>query len=143
MTKRLLNILILLCAAAISLSCSAGLLSEDAAALDGDGTIMISGAVSSDDKPLEGIKMVFEAYGNGPKPIMTMNAYTGSDGIYSIHATGFSGPVTCTVSATDESKTYEDSKSAEINVSWQGSAYDKERNTFVVNDCNFHLNKAQ
>lgn len=142
MTKRLFNIFILLCAAAISLSCS-GLLNEDPAALDGDGTIMICGTVSSDDKPLEGIKMVFKAYENGSSPIMTMNAYTGSDGIYSIHATGFSGPVTCTVSATDESKTYEDSKAAEINVSWQGSAYDKERNTFVVNDCNFHLNKAQ
>lgn len=142
MTKRLLNIFILLCAAAISLSCSSGLLPEDAAVLDGDGTIMISGAVSSDDTPLEGIKMVFEAYGSSAMPIMTTNAYTGSKGTYTIHAQGFSGPVTCIVNACDESGTYE-SQSTEINVSWKGSAYDKDRNTFVVNDCNFHLKKAQ
>lgn len=142
MTRNFVNTLTLLCAAAISSSCSAGLLPEDAAALDGDGTIMISGAVSSDNEPLEGIKMVFEAYGSSAVPIMITNAYTGSKGTYTIHAQGFSAPVTCTVSASDESGTYE-SQSTEINVSWNGSAYDKERNTFVVNDCNFHLKTAQ
>lgn len=147
MTRHIKQIFLLLTASASFLSCSATLMEGDVSDMKDGSRIVITGTVSdaSDNYPIEDIKVVFKAYlpeTSPSNPVTTLTEYTGSNGIYTIHAEGLGAISACTLTAEDETGTYATS-STRINVTWSGTAYDKESNTFVVNGCNFHLEKAK
>lgn len=108
---------------------------------------IISGLVTDaqNDKPLNDIKIRFEAYPQdkiNTVPIATSEVYTTSEGIFFIEVTGFdSTPLHCILTATDPQTYYQDRKTNVI-VSWSGPSYDAYNKTIVVNDCNFQLNLA-
>lgn len=104
---------------------------------------MISGSISDMDtkKPLEAVKLLFSAYESSEdttQPVNEQNVYTDSKGSYSIVVSGFSTPVTCVISTEYEGYA---SVSKEIFVNWEGTSYDRVKNTFFVNECDFHLGK--
>lgn len=105
-------------------------------------TIRISGVVSDESgNTLEDISITFQAYPDddpGAAAITTETVYTNSKGIYSINCDGPDERVRCIIAAADPQGTYQ-SQMNEIIVSWQGTAFDEQTNTFVVNDCNFKL----
>lgn len=113
---------------------------EDADFAEG-GIVVISGTVSDlgTKKPLESVKLVFMAYESGSDselPVNEQKVYTDSKGTYTLMATGFSTPVTCVI--TTEAEGYAGVRK-EIFVNWEGTSYDREINTFFVNECDFHL----
>lgn len=144
MTRHFRHILSLAAVSAAFFSCTSMDMVHSDAAIE-EGRIIITGTVSdlTDSTPIEDIRIVFEAHLHDstlPEPVDRQTEYTGSDGIYTIHASGFYDALTCTVTAEDENGIYKEA-SKEINVTWNGTAYDRETGTFVVNDCNFHLEK--
>lgn len=143
MRKFFTKITTLLLISAAFVACDAGLL-DNSDILNGDGILIINGTVSdqANGSPLEDIKIVFKAYTSekSSRSVLTKTEYTSSKGIFVIHVEGFSDNVHCVISAEDESGKYAGS-SNDINVTWSGNAYDKASNTFVVNDCNFHLKR--
>lgn len=144
MRKIILKILTLLLISAAFVGCSAGILDDKAQVLNGDGVLIINGTVSdkADSSPLEDIKIVFNAYPSkeNKQSVLTLTEYTSSKGIFIIRVEGFSDKVHCVISAEDEKGRYSPS-STDINVTWSGTAYNAENNSFVINDCNFHLTK--
>lgn len=107
-------------------------------------SILITGSVSNmEGQPLEDVKIVFKAY---PKDdvnaahISTETAYSNSKGTFSIIADGADMDLVCIVSAEDRDDIYE-SQSNEILVSWKGLSFDASNNQYIVNDCNFVLNR--
>ena len=105
---------------------------------------IISGLVTDaqNDKPLNDIKVCFEAYPQdkiNTAPIATSEVYTTSEGIFFIEVTGFdSTPLHCILTATDPQAYYKN-RTTNVIVSWSGPSYDAYNKTFVVNDCNFQL----
>lgn len=144
MRKIILNITTLLLISAAFVGCNVGILDDKSKVLDGDGVLIINGTVSdkADGSPLEDIKIVFNAYpSKGDKrSALTLTEYTSSKGVFIIRAEGFSDNVHCVISAEDDKGIYSSSYT-DINVTWCGTAYDINNNSFVVNDCNFHLSK--
>lgn len=106
-------------------------------------TLIISGTVSDNasKQPLEGVKIIFQAYaseGQSDSPEISQNAYTDSNGVFSIKATGFSSAVTCVL--TTDHPDYS-SVRKDILINWTGTSYDFQTKTFFVNDCDFHVDK--
>ncbi len=140
--QRLFNIMTLwLLSIAAFCSCSPAYL--DGGDTAEDLTLIIAGTVSetAGSKPVEGVKIRFQAY--GPKglsdsPVMTQNAYTDSQGVFSIKAEGFSSAVTCVL--VTEHPDYS-SVRKDILINWKGTSYDIQTRTFFVNDCNFVVDK--
>lgn len=150
MIRKLSRILILVLSAASQISCSLALLNSDEAALDGNCTVIISGAVSDleSNSPVTGIRITFAAYPENmlyPLPLITKTAYSDSNGLYSVEAFGFSDVITCKVTAESvdhKALPYEKSVN-EILIQWSGEGFDEETMTFFVNNCNFQLKKTE
>ena len=112
---------------------------------DGTGTIIINGTVSdvTGNTPIEGMKLVFEAYDPedlSGAPITAINAYTDSQGTFSITAEGFTSAVTGII-ATDHQDYSNITK--ELLITWKGTSYDPATRTFFINNCDFHLEKKK
>lgn len=115
---------------------------DDSSLLEGEGTIIITGIVTdmATGNPLRDIKITFEAYTPKGRLIETKTSYSSSDGIYGVEADGFNGIVNCIMTAEDASGVYQKAK-IEINIPWKGTSFNREKGIFVVNDCNFYLDK--
>lgn len=124
---------------ATTVSCS----KEDCCMLVGEGTVIISGVVSDKDTGaiLKDITITYESYDLRGKMIQTKKSYSSSNGTYVIEANGYTSKITCTLTASVNDGSYSESK-IELNVDWNGSMFNAETDTFVVNDCNFHLQKS-
>lgn len=110
-----------------------------------DHRLVITGTVSDfdTDSPLEGIKVSFTANIIGDtegKPLYQMNVYTDNHGTYIIDTQAYPNPLTCTITAGDGEDVYQSSVN-EVDVTWSGTAFDAFSQIFVVNDCNFKLEK--
>ena len=145
MKRNLLHIIIMLLALPAAFSCEAVLALDKVEAPDSDNlSLVITGTVSdfSTDGALEGIKILFSAYPKekGDKALSEMNVYTDNHGVYRIEAAGFSEAITCTLTACDTEDLYVEA-TQEVEVAWSGVAFDAMNEKFVVNDCNFKLEK--
>lgn len=105
--------------------------------------VIISGSVCDIDtkQPLESVKILFKAYdtsGVPSSPINEINVYTDSNGAYNLMSDEYDRPVTCVI--ITEAESYE-SVRKEVFVNWEGTSYDREKKTFFVNDCDFHLSR--
>jgi len=119
--------------------------SKEMIMLDEEGIIMITGTVSEADSatPLEGAQVCLEAFYTtrmSDAPGNRQTVYTDSDGTYSIKIGGIRTNINCTITVSHEE--YED-QSTTIMVNWSETSLDEEKNTFFVNDCNFHLKKKR
>ena len=106
--------------------------------------ISITGAVCSHDgKLLEDVAITFKSYIQNDieaAPINTETVYSNSKGEFSILSEGADVDLFCIVTAEDPNGVYE-SQTCKIVVSWEGVSFDRLSNTYVVNDCNFVLNR--
>lgn len=114
----------------------------DLCLLESEGTVVISGIVSDKTSisPLKDMKIVYEAYTTRGKLIDTKTVYSSSDGTYTVESSGYTSEIRCILKASDSSKSYANGK-IELHVDWNGSPYNKEVSTFVVNDCNIYMRK--
>ena len=108
-------------------------------------SVIINGTVSdiSSNEPLEGVKIVFKAYNAenpGTEPIVSMNAYTDSKGVFNIKSDGYTSAILCEIDA--EHPGYSD-VTKEIYINWNGTSFDEASLSFFVNDCDFHLEKKK
>lgn len=107
-------------------------------------SILITGIVSDTyGQPLEDITINFKAYPHDQadaSPISSETVYTNSKGTYSIHSDGADLQLLCTITAEDESGTY-GIQTQQVIITWKGSSYDTETKIFIVNDCNFLLDR--
>ncbi|MGM9736179.1 MAG: hypothetical protein ACI3ZL_07185 [Candidatus Cryptobacteroides sp.] len=127
--------------AAVFSSCSKALLLEDySTGLNGNtGKLIIKGIISDVDTftPIVGILVSFQC---SQEDFEKITEYTDERGIYTIIANGFTQSITGCITAKDPNDIYS-STSREIMVNWKGEAYDPVTSSFVVNDCNFQLQK--
>lgn len=138
MFKKLTYILgILFCT--MTVSCT----KESGCMLVGEGTVIISGIVSDQNTGalLKDATITYESYDLRGKMIQTKKSYSSSNGTYVIEANGYTSKITCTLTASVTDGSYSESQ-IELNVDWNGSMFNAETDTFVVNDCNFHLQKS-
>lgn len=140
MKRNIIYILLMLLALPAAFSCE-NMINDGTA----DYRLVITGTVSDfkTDTPLEGIKISFCARAQGDKkgkPLYEMNVYTDNHGIYTIDTDAYPTPVTCTITATDTQNVYASSMN-EVEVTWSGVSFDSFSSTFIVNDCNFKLEK--
>ena len=140
MKRYLFYISLMLLALPAAFSCSQFTVNEGE-----DHRLVITGTVSdfNTDAPLEGIKVSFIARIKGDtkgKPLYEMNVYTDNHGAYMIDMNAYPNPLTCTITAGHEDKAYKSSVN-EVVVTWSGTAFDSFGQIFVVNDCNFKLEK--
>jgi hypothetical protein len=151
MKKNILNIMMMLLTMAAFLSCS----KEMPGGIHGDTmenldirSIIITGAVTDahNGQVLEDITIHFEAYhqnATDASPLIIDQVHTTSLGTYTINVSGdFNEPVLCILRSHDTRNIYA-SKTNHVNISWGGTSYDRKTGTFVVNDCNFQLNRAE
>lgn len=136
----------LLSAATAVLSCSVGVYDAmpDMEGALPEKMISITGAVCSQDgQVLEDIAITFRSYLQNDMDaalITTKTVYSNSKGEFSILAEGADTDLFCNLTAEDPSGLYE-SQTRKILVSWEGVSFDRLSNTYVVNDCNFVLNR--
>lgn len=145
MKKNIFNIIMMLLTLSAAFSCDALVMDQQTDKLKGDGKLMISGTVSDSQtaSPLEGIRISFSAFEKSAEnglPLMEMNVYTDNHGTYTIEAEGFSEDLTCLVTATDTEGAYKGAVQ-EVTVTWGGVSFDMSNDTFIVNDCDFKLEK--
>lgn len=144
--KTYIRIITILTTAAILTSCGLALLDNNETADASDGNLIISGTIAENhtNTALKGIKVTLEAFPLEARtniPSTTTSVYSDSRGCYMIEAQGLSGALRCEITAESvdlENMPYESSMQ-EINVNWNGTAFDKEKNTFVANNCDFKL----
>ena len=110
--------------------------------LVGEGTVIIAGIVSDKDSntTLTDIKIIYEAYSLKGKLIDTKTVYSSSDGTYAIESDGYTTEINCILKAYDSQNAYAVGE-IELNVDWNGSPFNSEDGTFIVNNCNFHLKR--
>ena len=141
----------LILTAAVAMSCSSVLLLDpkDKAQVVEDLKLTVNGVVSdvTSNAPIEGMKITLQAYAeNSPSllPDATKTVFTDDKGVYTIEATGFSGAVTCIVTAQspEEADVKYETTSNKIVVNWSGSSFDAESNTAYINECNFQMSRA-
>lgn len=140
MKRNIIYILVMLLALPAAFSCESMNIGGTA-----DYRLVITGTVSdfNTDAPLEGIKVSFSARIQGDvkgKPLYEMNVYTDNHGTYTIDTDTYPTPVTCTITASDTEGTYISSVN-EVEVTWSGVSFDAFSSTFIVNDCDFKLEK--
>jgi hypothetical protein len=145
---RMLHIAILLLVSTAVLSCSMEFDSdvmESDSALKGN-KILLSGIVADEDgNPLEGISIqMLEYLANDEtySAISSAASSTDSDGFYTIYADGHTESMQCYVRAEDLEKKYE-SQTKMVLITWSGPSFDSESGIFVINDCNFIMQKKQ
>ena len=111
--------------------------------------LTINGVVSdvASNAPLPGIKVTLEAFAeNSPSllPDATKTVTTDEKGVYTIEASGFSGTISCTLTAEspEDAETRYETATNKVVVTWTGSSFDPETNTAYVNECNFQMSRA-
>ncbi len=131
-----------------SMSCSLALLNDKEDPLDGNLKIVVNGVISdvATNAPISDIKVTFSAFAeNSPSvlPLISKTVHTDSKGVYTVEALGFSGPVTCTLTAesTEQTVAQYETMTNKIVATCSGNSLDSSSNTFVVNDCNFQMKK--
>ena len=136
----------LLSVATAVLSCSVGIY-DTMSDMEGEllaKRISITGSVCSrDGQLLEDVAITFKSYIQNDieaAPINTETVYSNSKGEFSILSEGADVDLFCIVTAEDPNGVYE-SQTCKIVVSWEGVSFDRLSNTYVVNDCNFVLNR--
>jgi hypothetical protein len=109
-----------------------------------DRTVLVTGSVSDmGGTALEDITITFKAYPQNDaasSPVISETTYTSNKGTYSLHTRGSAMPLMCIITAEDKNGAY-DSQTKQVFISWKGIAFDEAANMFVVNDCNFQLNR--
>lgn len=130
--------------AVLSCSVEAPVQNPDAMEPYKERSILVTGSVSDmDGKALEDVTITLKAYPQndaGASPVTSETTYTSNKGTYSIHAKGSDMQLMCVITAEDMSGVYE-SLTQQVIISWKGMAFDEYTNMFIVNDCNFKLNK--
>lgn len=143
------HIMLILLGTTVLSSCSAGMF--DSADVEtgekGPKSVVITGLVTDAEvsKVLEDITIRFNAYRQTypDQCVITDEVHTGNDGTFTIRAMySDSDNLLCILTAEDPEGIYH-SLSKQIIVTWKGISYDKERNMYVVNDCNFQLRKTE
>ena len=108
-------------------------------------TLVVSGVAcdKNSGEVLEGIRIHLYAAGNseaGEDKIQTNSVYTDNRGYFTLTAKGFTGPVSCTITAEDRNGIYGFERQ-DLKVSWSGTSFDTYTGNFYVNDCNFYMEK--
>ena len=119
-------------------SCSEALLYDDSAA-NGSYNLIITGTVSDNSMPLEGIKVTFDCNGKRQRAL-SQTVYTDSRGIYWISLQELSGTLSCSIHAEDLEDEYT-SQTSSLTVDWKGPSLVGD--TFYVNDLNMSLKKKR
>jgi hypothetical protein len=117
-------------------SCSKALL-DDNSVFKGNHDLIITGTVSDNLLPLEGIKVTFDCNGKRQRSV-SQTVYTDSRGIYWISLQELSGILSCSIKAEDLENGYT-SQTSSLTVDWTGPSF--VGNTFYVNDLNISLKK--
>lgn len=105
--------------------------------------LLITGLVSDKNsgKALEDITITFWAFYqndvDGPA-IMTEVVHTDSKGIYTIFVEATDKPLFCILTAEDKEHRHR-RQTQQIFINWNDLSFDEERNTFVINSCNFEI----
>ena len=139
-------IVALLSLSTVVLSCSVEAMPQDSVTANPyqERTILVTGTVSDmNGNALEDMTITMKAYPYDDatsSPLTSETTYTSNKGTYSIHAKGASMQLMCMITAKDQDGVYE-SQTQQVIVSWKGMAFDEASNMFVVNDCNFQLNR--
>ena len=128
--------LVVLMISIFSSSCSKILL-DDNSAVKGTYNLIITGTVSDNLLPLEGIKVTFDCKGEDKKTL-SQTVYSDSRGIYWISLQNLSGVLSCSVKAEDLENKYT-SQTSSLTVDWKGPSLVGD--TFYVNDLNMSLKK--
>lgn len=132
----------LLSVATAVLSCSDGMYEGESPYLER--TMLVTGSVSDmGGNALEDITITLKAYPQddvAASPVTSETRYTSNKGTYSIRAKGADMPLLCIITAEDMNGVYE-SQTQQVMISWKGMSFDEVLNMFVVNDCNFQLNR--
>ena len=147
MKRNILNIIFMLLTLSAAFSCTAAFVLDDKDGIAGVGelSLRITGTVSDINTltPLEGVKITFSAKSAASEKDSKdteMNVYTDNKGVYIIEAAGFHESITCTVTASDPDDVYSEA-SQEVEILWTGVSFDEMKEKFIVNDCNFKLDK--
>ena len=116
---------------------------EDVSMLTGEGSVIISGIISDYDTgaPLKDIPVTYKAFSLRGRMIDTKTAYTSDEGIYTIEAEGYTTEINCLLTASESTGTYSESQ-IELNIDWNGTSFNQDEMSFIVNNCNFYLKKA-
>ena len=136
----------LLSVATAVLSCSAGNYEyyPDPAGPKPERSILITGSVcDKGGQALKNISIAFKSYPQqdaDANPISTETVYSSSNGEFSIHAEGADMDLICILTADDPEGIYE-SQNLQVFVSWKGVSFEERTQTYIVNDCNFALNR--
>lgn len=143
MKRNLLNIIMLLSVSMAALSCSKELPNEPADKVSY--TIVVSGTASdkAEGTPLQDIEITLyaaETTAAGEVVIKTTEVCTNSEGRYTLTMSGFTEPISCTITAADPHNVYVTSQQ-ELRISWSGTSFDEYTGYFYVNDCDFYLAK--
>ena len=117
-------------------SCSKALLDDDSTA-KGSYNLIITGTVSDNLLPLEGIKITFDCNGKRQRSV-SQTVYTDSRGIYWISLQELSGILSCSITADDLENEYT-SQTSSLTVDWKGPSLVGD--TFYVNNLNMSLKK--
>lgn len=110
-------------------------------------SLIISGSASDIESslPIEEIKITLtatEISEKGKATEIEKTSYTGSDGLFTLKAEGFTNPVSIILTAEDPNGKY-DAATHEIPlISWD-SSYNMSGNSFYINDCDFHLKRSE
>ena len=117
-------------------SCSKAIFDE-ISFFKGNYNLIISGTVSDNLQPLEGIKVTFDCKSEGKKTL-SQTVYSDSRGIYWISLQNMSGVLSCSIKAEDLENRY-NSQTSSLTVDWTGPSLVGD--TFYVNDLNMSLKK--
>lgn len=141
--------MIMLLASTALLSCSVpDMINDPSMDIGGTGnTLVITGTVSdiSDDTPLEDIKLTLHATemtGTANATSGKATSYTDNKGMFSLRASGFTGEISCIVTAEDLKGTYKSGRNEIPLVRWD-MGYNMKDGVFYINDCDFHLEKSK
>ena len=140
------SIAALLSVATAVLSCSVGAydVMPDMEDVPGGKMISVTGTVCDlGGQALEDVAITFKSYLKNDMdaaPISTETVYSNSKGEFLILAGGEDADLFCLVTAEDPDGVYE-SQTCQILVSWEGVSFDRSSNTYIINDCNFVLNR--
>ena len=129
-----LKTFILLLITVLATSCGKVFLDEESPA-SGYHDLIITGTVSHDSRPLEGIRLTFST---NAKKAQTQTVYSDSRGVYWISVQDLTGVLSCSIKAEDLNDEYS-SQTCSLTVDWSGPSFVD--NTFYVNDLNLSLNK--
>jgi hypothetical protein len=133
-----LKTLVIMLMTIFATSCSKALL-DDHGAAKGNYNLIITGTVSDNLMPLEGIKVTFSCNGKAQKSL-SQTVYTDSRGIYWISLQKLSGLLSCSIKAEDLENEYT-SQTSSLTVDWKGPSLVDD--TFYVNDLNMSLKKKR